>query len=100
MNGSIRKRRISQRRQSDKSEKEAEEKQKQASKLTEIEDAATGAVGFSVYIRYFKSIGVWMSIGAVASNALNSAAAIYSSSKSSWVSVYKEANFFGNFSLA
>lgn len=81
MNGSIRKRRISQRRQSERSEKETEDKAKQGAKLTEMEDAATGAVGFKVYLRYFQSIGIWMSVGAVLSNALNSAASIYSSSK-------------------
>lgn len=82
MSGSIRKRRISQRRQSEKSEKEmGDNKAKQGSKLTEMEDAATGAVGFKVYLRYFQSIGLWMSIGAVLCNAINSGAAIYSSSK-------------------
>lgn len=86
MNGSIRKRRVSQRRQSDKSEKgvsetKAENKQKQGGKLTESEDSATGAVGLKVYLRYFQSIGVWLSISAVLCNAINSGASIYSSSE-------------------
>lgn len=85
LNGSIRKRRISQRRQSEKSEKGGDlvddDKKKQGAKLTEMEDAATGAVGFKVYLRYFQSIGLWLSIGAVLSNAINSGASIYSSSK-------------------
>lgn len=82
MSGSIRKRRVSQRRQSEKSEKEmGEDKKKVGAKLTELEDAATGAVGFKVYLRYFQSIGVWLSVGAVLSNAINSGASIYSSSK-------------------
>lgn len=81
LNGSIKKRRTSKRRESEKSEKEEEGKQKTGTKLTEIEDAATGAVGFKVYLRYFQSIGLWLSLGAIISNATNSAAGILSSSK-------------------
>lgn len=79
----MRKRRPSQRRQSNKSVKS--EKQEPAAKskanLTEIEEAATGAVGFSVYIRYFKSIGYALTVAAILSNAINSGTSIYSSSK-------------------
>jgi hypothetical protein len=46
-----------------------------------MEDAAVGAVGFKVYLRYFQSIGLWMSVGAILMNAINSASAIFSSSK-------------------
>lgn len=62
------------------SEKE-ENAKKSGAKLTEIEDAASGAVGFKVYVRYIQSIGVWMAIGAVLSSAINSAAGIFASSK-------------------
>lgn len=81
MNGSIRKRRTSKRRESERSEKEEENKKKVGTKLTEIEDAATGAVGIKIYLRYFQSIGLMLSLGAVLSNAINSGAGIYSSSK-------------------
>lgn len=85
LNGSIRNRTTSKnRRESERSEKEDETKQKAGAKLTEIEDAATGAVGFKVYWRYFQSIGLWMSLGAIISNAINSGAGIFSSSKSSF----------------
>ena len=80
MNGSIRKRRLSQRRTSDKSEKEAPIV-KPNTKLTETEDAGSGAVGFSVYIRYFQSIGLALTVAAIASNVINSGTSIYSSSK-------------------
>lgn len=80
MNGSIRKRRLSQRRASDKSEKEAPIV-KPNTKLTEIEDAGSGAVGFSVYIRYFQSIGLALTVAAISSNIINSGTSIYSSSK-------------------
>jgi hypothetical protein len=81
LNGSIRKRRTSKRRESERSEKEEEDKQKVGAKLTELEDAATGAVGFKVYWRYFQSIGLMMTLGAVLSNVVNSGAGIFSSSK-------------------
>lgn len=76
----MRKRRLSQRRQSEKSEKEAPIK-KPVSKLTETEDAGSGAVGFGVYIRYFQSIGIALTIAAILSNCINSGTSIYSSSK-------------------
>ncbi|KAL7041242.1 hypothetical protein ACKWTF_000685 [Chironomus riparius] len=78
LNGSIRKRRLSQRRASDKSEKEAPIV-KPNTKLTEIEDAGSGAVGFSVYIRYFQSIGLALTVAAISSNIINSGTSIYSS---------------------
>lgn len=75
----MRKRRPSQRRQSQKSLKEEVEKPK--SKLIETEEAATGAVGIKVYVRYFQSIGLLLSAGAILSNAINSGTSIYASSK-------------------
>jgi hypothetical protein len=60
------------------------EKAKPSSKLTEIEEVASGSVGWKVYIRYFQSIGILMSISAVLSNAFNSGAGIYSSSKKNY----------------
>lgn len=80
LNGSMRKRRLSQRRSSDKSEKDVPVV-KPNTKLTESEDAGSGAVGFGVYIRYFQSIGLALTIAAVCSNIINSGTSIYSSSK-------------------
>lgn len=57
--------------------KEAEAKQDKT-KLIDVEEAASGSVGIAVYVRYFKSIGVLMCVAAVASNALNQAASVYS----------------------
>lgn len=71
-------RRRSGRRASDKSEKEAVPAPH--TKLIDSEDAATGSVGYGVYLRYFKSIGLTMGIGAVLCNAFNQGAAVYSSS--------------------
>lgn len=59
--------------------KEPEEK-KDNSKLIDVEEAASGSVGIAVYIRYFKSIGVFLCVAAVASNALNQAASVYANS--------------------
>lgn len=78
LNGSIRKRRLSLRRQSDKSEKEVTIA-KPSTKLTETEDAGSGAVGFGVYLRYFQSIGLALTIAAISSNIINSGTSIYSS---------------------
>lgn len=50
------------------------------SKLIDTEDAATGAVGIGVYVRYFKSIGIFLGVCAVLSNALTQAASVYSGS--------------------
>lgn len=77
LNGSVRRRR-SGRRASDKSEKVAVPAAN--TKLIDSEDAATGSVGLGVYVRYFKSIGVFLGVSAVLCNAFNQAAAVYSSS--------------------
>lgn len=73
------------RRVTEKSEKEnpkENEEKEDKSKLIDVEEAASGSVGIAVYIRYFKSIGVFLCIAAVASNALNQAASVYSNSMS------------------
>lgn len=54
--------------------------EKTKSKLIDTEDAATGAVGIGVYIRYFKSIGIFLGVSAVLANALTQAASVYSGS--------------------
>lgn len=80
MSGSVRRRRNSSRRSSQKSDKiNVEPKPK--TKLIDTEDAATGAVGLGVYVRYFKSIGIFMGLSAIACNAVQQACSVYSSSK-------------------
>jgi hypothetical protein len=54
-------------------------KAKSKAKLTESEDAATGAVGWGVYVRYFQSIGLLMTLGVVLSNVANTTSSIYAS---------------------
>lgn len=54
--------------------------EKSKNKLIEGEDAATGAVSFGVYIRYFKSIGLALGIGAVLCNAATQGASVYANS--------------------
>lgn len=71
-------RRRSGRKGSEKSEKEAIPAPQ--TKLIDSEDAATGSVGYGVYFRYFRSIGLFLGIFAVLSNAANQGAAVYSSS--------------------
>lgn len=71
-------RRRSGRRASEKSLKEQPVSAK--TKLIESEDAATGSVSIAVYIRYFKSIGIFLGVAAVLSNALNQAASVYAGS--------------------
>lgn len=51
------------------------------SKLIDSEDAATGAVGMGVYIRYFQSIGIFLAVTAVLCNGITQAASVYSSSE-------------------
>jgi hypothetical protein len=76
----VRRRRKSGRRDSEKSEKEVVEQPK--AKLIDTEEAATGSVGWAVYYRYAKSIGVFIGIMAICSNALMQASSVYSGSKS------------------
>lgn len=79
-NGSIRRRRVD-RTTSEKSEKETTaEPDDSKSKLIDEEEAAVGSVGTHVYGRYFNSIGIFMCIAAILSNALNQAASVYSGS--------------------
>jgi len=81
LNGSVR-RRKSGRRASEKSEGQAQAKAR--SKLIDTEDAASGAVPWSVYIAYFRSMGYWFAIFAVLCNIAQQAASVYSSSKFSF----------------
>lgn len=80
LNGSMRRRRNSSRRSSQRSDK-IKLDTKPKSKLIDSEEAATGAVGLGVYIRYFKSIGIFMGLGAIACNAIQQACSVYSSSR-------------------
>jgi len=78
LNGSVR-RRKSGRRASEKSEGQAQAKAR--SKLIDTEDAASGAVPWSVYVAYFRSMGFWFAIGAVLCNIAQQTASVYSNSK-------------------
>ena len=49
-------------------------------KLIESEDAASGGVGLAVYGRYFKNIGIVMTVAAVMCNLINQATSVYSNS--------------------
>lgn len=51
------------------------------SRLIDEEEAATGGVGWGVYIRYFKNVGLWLSVVGFVSNFLYTAASVYSNSK-------------------
>lgn len=86
-------RRRSGRRGSQKSENEVVP-EKPKSKLIDAEEAATGGVGWDVYLRYAKSIGVALGFTAIISNALMQASSVYSGSKSiksfySWLETNK-----------
>lgn len=76
-NGSVRKRRGS-RKITEKSETEIDEDKVKSTKLIDVEEAASGSVGVAVYIRYFRSIGFFLCVAAIISNALNQAASVYS----------------------
>jgi hypothetical protein len=57
---------------------EKKERKPEISKLIEAEEAATGSIGFGVYIEYFKKVGLWLSIFALGSNIFYQAASIFS----------------------
>jgi hypothetical protein len=104
--GSFRRRRGSSRNSSQRRNSKVEPKIEKKSKLTDTEDAATGAVGLDVYVRYFKSIGIFLGLGAILCNALQQAASVYSSSKLSLdsskfflLSIIKISSFLPSFSL-
>lgn len=73
-------RRKSGRRSSEQSEKEAAP-EKSKSKLIDNEEAATGSVGWGVYLRYFKSVGLTLGLTSVICNALMQASSVYSGSE-------------------
>lgn len=80
MNGTVKRRgsrKITEKSEIDKDEKEEKEDK---SKLIDVEEAASGSVGIAVYIRYFRSVGFFLCVAAVLSNALNQAASVYSNS--------------------
>ena len=78
MNGSVKRRRS--RKASERSEQQTLQPVKVKTKLIDTEEAATGSVGSGVYFRYFKSIGVWMSISAVLFNLVNQGTSVFSNS--------------------
>jgi ATP-binding cassette, subfamily C (CFTR/MRP), member 1 len=62
-------------------------KAKMASKLIEKEESATGGVDFSVYIQYFKSIGLWLGSLSIVFNVMMQGFSVYSNI---WLSDWSE----------
>jgi ATP-binding cassette, subfamily C (CFTR/MRP), member 1 len=58
-----------------------------ASKLIEKEEAAIGSVGFAIYIRYFKNIGLWFGVMAIIFNTMMQGFSVYSNI---WLSQWSE----------
>lgn len=81
LNGSLRRRKHSGSRRSSQRSDQIKVDTKPKTKLIDSEEAATGAVGWGVYIRYFKSIGIFMGLAAIACNAIQQACSVYSSSE-------------------
>ena len=62
-NGSVRKKRVSRAESRNSNKPRAVEQtvaQQSSATLIEKEESATGAVGYVVYIKYFKGIGLWL----------------------------------------
>lgn len=74
LNGSI-SRKTSKRKVSQESAKAADVS---LTKLIDTEEAATGSVGVGVYVRYFKSVGFWLTFSALFSNMLYQAFNVFS----------------------
>lgn len=55
---------------------------KPSTKLIEDEESATGTIGLGVYYRYFKNIGLGLSITVLVSNIVYQGASVYSNGKS------------------
>lgn len=53
-------------------------------KLIEDEESATGTIGLGVYYRYFKNIGLGLSITVLVSNIVYQGASVYSNGKSNF----------------
>jgi ATP-binding cassette, subfamily C (CFTR/MRP), member 1 len=64
-----------------------EMKAKMATKLIEKEESATGSVGYGVYIRYFKSIGLWLGSLSIVFNIMMQGFSVYSNI---WLSNWSE----------
>uniref|UniRef100_A0AAG5CWE8 ABC-type glutathione-S-conjugate transporter n=1 Tax=Anopheles atroparvus TaxID=41427 RepID=A0AAG5CWE8_ANOAO len=79
-NGSIRKKRVS-RAESRNSNKpravEAPAQLPSAATLIEKEESATGSVGYAVYIKYFKGIGLWLGFWSIFFSVINQGTSIY-----------------------
>ncbi|CAO1343275.1 unnamed protein product [Diamesa hyperborea] len=90
LNGSVKRRRS--RKASEKSEQQTLQPVKVKTKLIDTEEAATGSVGSGVYFRYFKSIGVWMSISAVMFNLVNQGTSVFSNI---WLSEWSQSKTAG-----
>jgi hypothetical protein len=54
---------------------------RKVTKLIDDEEAATGNVGWGVYWRYFKAIGLWLTVVGFLTNFLYQAASVYSNSE-------------------
>lgn len=72
------------RRSSRRSSQQSETKsptEKPRNKLIETEDSATGSVGYGVYLRYFKSVGVPFALTILLFNAINQGMSVTSNCK-------------------
>uniref|UniRef100_A0A182Y9Z9 ABC-type glutathione-S-conjugate transporter n=2 Tax=Anopheles stephensi TaxID=30069 RepID=A0A182Y9Z9_ANOST len=79
-NGSIRKKRISRAESRNSNKPRAAEpvpQQLSAATLIEKEESATGAVGYLVYVKYFKGIGLWLGFWSIFFSVINQGASIY-----------------------
>ena len=82
----------SQRRQSEDKRRrisEQVEAENKVSKLTEAEEAAVGSVSWSLYGRYFKKMGLWISVTSTISIALFHASHVFSSGELSFSFKFK-----------
>lgn len=80
-NGSItnrQKKRLSESKEAQRRNSEAREVKNEMSKLIETEEAMIGTVTWALYGRYFKRMGILLSIVAIGSNLLYHTASVYS----------------------
>uniref|UniRef100_A0A182NES5 ABC-type glutathione-S-conjugate transporter n=1 Tax=Anopheles dirus TaxID=7168 RepID=A0A182NES5_9DIPT len=79
-NGSVRKKRVSRAESRNSNKPRAAEpapQQASAATLIEKEESATGAVGYMVYVKYFKGIGLWLGFWSIFFSVINQGASIY-----------------------
>ncbi|XP_040171084.1 multidrug resistance-associated protein 1-like isoform X2 [Anopheles arabiensis] len=79
-NGSVRKKRVSRAESRNSNKPRAVEQtvaQQSSATLIEKEESATGAVGYVVYIKYFKGIGLWLGFWSIFFSVINQGASIY-----------------------